>query len=133
MDSALREYVLLRDGGCVARFVGSAFEASRWPMLQGLPSPGACRNEFGSIIRSTGYVGFTIDHINDDLHVRADHPDRLWVLCAFHHGLAQMAGAQWATKAEVRAAAPLYAVAANAAAKVAGFPVADPSWWADAA
>ena len=130
MDSQLRSYILLRDEGCAARFVNSAFDARRWPMLQGLPSPGVCRNEFGSPIPATGYVGFTIDHINNDLQVRADHPDRLWTLCAFHHGLARTAGEQWATKSEVRAAAALYAVAANEAARLANFPPADSAWWA---
>lgn len=130
MDGQLRSYILLRDQGCVARFVNSAFYAFRWPMLQGLPDPGQCRNEFGSLISAEGFVGFTIDHVNDPVWVRSDHPDRLWVLCAFHHGLSQMAGGQWATKVPVREAAPLYIAAANEQARIGGFPAHNPAWWA---
>ncbi len=126
MDQALRQYILLRDGGCVARFVNSHFYASRWPMLQGLPDPGECKNMFGSYESPSSLMNKTIDHVEkaDELSFATrppDDPDHLWTLCSGHHqGLVH--GAVWATKHEVREAARAYIEAANEAARRAGWP-----------
>ncbi len=120
MDSGLAQYILSRDGGCVARFVNSAFWASRWPMLQGLPDPGPCRDAFGNLVdpKASG----TIDHVKDELGmaIREDDPNQLWELCAGHHGFTRFS--PWATRADVRAAARLYIKAANERARANGWP-----------
>lgn len=124
MDSAVRAYVTMRDGGCVARFVNNNFEASRWPMLQGLPTPGRCRNEFGGDIRPNTLVGLQVDHVEDRdkldfVHKAPTDPDHLWTMCPWHHE-------RWATKAEVRAAAIEYIHAANDVAAKNGWPIRPP-------
>ena len=121
MNQALREYVLARDGGCVARLSNSALEASRWPMLQGLPDPGLCHTTWGEVIRSDALVGLQLDHVEeaDKLSFATKPPDdadHLWTMCPYHHE-------RWATKAEVRDAARSYIVAANAAAAKRGWPI----------
>lgn len=93
-------------------------------MLQGVPEPGLCRNEFGSPQGNSIY-NLTLDHVKDDLMMgkkAPDDPDHLWAVCAFHHTGTQ-AGSQWATHAEVRAAARLYIAAANEYARERGWPL----------
>jgi hypothetical protein len=116
----LREYVLARDGGCVARLADSPLEAQRWPMLQGLPRPGLCRTTWGEVIRSDPLVGLQLDHVEDADKLSfatkpPDDADHLWTQCPYHH-------ARWATKAEVRNAARAYIPAANEAAAKRGWP-----------
>lgn len=117
MDSALRGYILLRDGGCVARYVTMPLEVVRWPMLRGLPDPGPCRNEFGSWINPASLMGMTVDHVKDrdrpSMSLKApDDPDHLWALCPGHHTGIE-AGRVWATQVGVREAALVYIAAAN--------------------
>ena len=120
MDPALARYIALRDGGCVARYVNSAFYASRWPMLQGLPDPGPCRDRWGN--RVNPEAPGTYDHVKRELGmgIREDDPEQLWMLCAGHHGFTRLS--PWATRADVREAARAYIAAANAAAREAGWP-----------
>ncbi len=102
MDPALRDYVLARDGGCVAALANSAFWSSRWPMLQGLPDPGPCAGRL------------TLDHVKDGLRLgrRApDDPGHLWAVCVRHH-----LGTLWSSRTPVREAARAYIAAANEAA-----------------
>lgn len=129
MDAALREYVLLRDGGCVARFANSPFWKLRWPQLQDLPEAGFCRDRYGSIIDPTDKRHMTLDHVKDEpgMSIRADDAiGSLWTVCWFHHigteGSRRYAS-QWATNDLVRAAARTYIDAANAAAVRRGWPV----------
>jgi hypothetical protein len=117
---ALRSYVLTRDGGCCARLVNNSFWKRRWPMLQGLPDPGPCRNEFGGSINATSLLGLQLDHVKDDLMMgqkAPDDADHLWTVCPWHH-----VETNWATNAEVRAAARAYIKAANEAAAEFGWP-----------
>lgn len=131
MDQDLRQYVVLRDDGCVARFVNSAFWASRWPMLQGLPSPGLCRNEFGGDINPRSLIGLQVDHVKHaDEHAMGlkapDDPDHLWTMCPGHHtepGGSGVPGRVWATMSVVREAAVEYIAAANEAARLRGWPI----------
>ncbi len=113
MDQALRQYVVRRDGGCCARFVNSAFYASRWPMLQGLPEPGLCRNTWGGVISAEALQYMTVDHVKKEpgWAIREDDPAQLWTVCPWHH-----VNTSWVTKAPVRQAAREYIAAANVAA-----------------
>ena len=116
MDQALRDFVLWRDGGCVTQYVNSAYWASRWPMLQGLPDPGPC----------SGPV--QLDHVHDGptpaAGRRADtDEDHLWSVCRGHHTETSAGpGRRWATMAVVRVAAQAYISAANVRARIAGWP-----------
>lgn len=123
MDPGLRRYVLLRDGGCVARFVNSPFEAARYPMLQGLPAPGLCRDTFGGQIDPTALWFMEADHVKDELGlgIREDDPEQLWTMCPYHHRGTLTSGG-WATRTDVRAAARTYIAAANAEARRSGWP-----------
>lgn len=131
MDTAVYQYVLLRDDGCCARFVNSAYWASRWPMLQGLPDPGPCRDAFGGWVNPRSLMGLTEDHVKaPDEHAMGmkadDDPDHLWVVCAGHHiapGGTGTPGQVWATMSEVRRAAFVYIAAANELAARSGWPV----------
>jgi hypothetical protein len=124
MKPELREYILLRDGGCVARFVESKLELMRWPMLAGLPKPGLCRNEFGGEINPNSLLGLQIDHVKDFATMgggRVDLIDEMWTLCPYHH-MGTIAGHAWALKTEVRVAARLYIRLANERARQRGYP-----------
>ncbi len=121
MNEAVRTYVLLRDGGCVARFVNSAFFATRWPMLQGLPDPGPCRSKWGDRQNPEALYAMTVDHVELDGEMSfaskpPDDPEHLWTSCWGHHL------GNWVNKEPVRAAARLYIPAANAHAARRGFP-----------
>ena len=122
MNAGLRRYVILRDGGCVARFVNSHFWASRWPMLQALPDPGPCGDNWGRRINPTQLDLMEADHVKDELGmaIREDDPYQLWTMCPFHHRGAL--GSGWATRSDVRAAARQYIAAANVIAIDAGWP-----------
>jgi len=123
MDQRILLYVKWRDGDCVARFANHPLWATRWPMLQGLPDPGPCRDRFGALldaVRPVPAMHLEGDHVPDaDGHAMgAKAPDdaaHLWGVCAGHH-TGTSAGRQWATHAEVRRAAALYIAAANEAA-----------------
>ncbi len=126
MDEAVRTFVLLRDGGCVARYVNSSFWASRFPMLQDLPAPGQCSGMFGSYDDPNSLLHKELDHVEraDELSFATkppDDPEHLWTLCHGHHQ-ERRAGRVWATHEKVRGAAREYIVEANAAAKKRGFP-----------
>lgn len=126
MDQALRSFVLQRDGGCVARFVRSKLWATRWPMLQGLPDPGPCKNQFGTRVDPYSLMGLEVDHVKGALRMakRAeDDPWHVWTMCPWHHR-----ESHWATMVEVRDAAREYIASANAFALKEGWPV----WPADA-
>lgn len=106
-------WVFSRDGGCVARLVNSALWASRWPMLQGLPDPGLCRNAAGDVRSAYDVANCTIEHVKDELgmSVRAtDDPLHAWTVCWGHH----VVGRQWCTSVQVREAARLYIPRATA-------------------
>lgn len=125
MDSKLREFILLRDGGCVARHVETKLGVMRWPMLADLPKPGFCRNEFGTEMDPTSLIGQTIDHVKDYATTgggREDRIDEMWALCPHHH-LGTIAGHAWATKTEVRVAARAYIAEANIRARQRGYPL----------
>lgn len=122
VSEALAHYVLTRDGGCVARFVNSRFWANRWPMLQGLPDPGPCRTAFGALRAPEERSGLTLDHVKTELAMSKRAPDdrfHLWAVCPWHH-----VNTSWVTHADVREAARAYIIAANAAADLAGWPIA---------
>jgi hypothetical protein len=130
MDPALILFVKLRDGDCVARYCDEALWSARWPMLQGLPEPGPCRDAFGSALPATRPVPMMVldaDHVHDaDAHAMGakaqDDADHLWSVCPGHH-TGTDAGRQWATNSEVRRAAPVYIAAANGFALRRGWPV----------
>ena len=122
MNGDLRNYVMLRDGGCVARFVGDRLMVTRWPMLVGLPDPGPCRDTWGNLISPTALWFMHADHVKDELGmaIREDDPEQLWTMCPYHH--MGSLGSGWATKTVVRVAARIYIAAANAFARRRGWP-----------
>lgn len=133
MDPALHGWVLMRDGGCVARFVGNSLDEMRWPMLRGLPAPDLCRNGWGSVINAYSISLMELDHVEpfdepDFGRKPPDHPAYLWTLCSFHHR-GTVAGHAWATKTAVREAAPVYIAAANERAAARGLILPGPIWW----
>jgi hypothetical protein len=126
VDPLLRAYVIARDGGCVARFVTMPLEQKRWPMLAGLPDPGPCRDQWGTWVDPTGHRAITADHVKErdspSMSMKApDDIDHLWARCYGHHEGIE-AGRVWATMVVVREAALAYIAAANAAARLSGWP-----------
>ena len=106
-ERAAYDYVQWADGGCVARYVNSPFHASRWPMLQGLPDPGPCRDMNGAIRDPRDHSNLTREHVKDELgmSIRADTDrDHLVIMCWGHH----VFGRQWCTRADVRDAIRAY-------------------------
>jgi hypothetical protein len=120
MDEQLVAYLLSRDGGCVARLVNSRLWASRFPMLQGLPDPGPCRNAAGEPRDATDVRNLTFDEVKMDApgepgsHLRmgkkAGHSEMDVVVCWGHH----VFGRQWSTSKLVRGALREYLPVANA-------------------
>jgi hypothetical protein len=107
------EYVRWADGGCVARFVNSRFDAVRWPMFQGLPDPGPCRNAAGDQRSPYEESNNTFEHVKDDLAISlraVSDRDHMVRVCWGHH----VFGAQWCTMAVVREAIRAYIIARNA-------------------
>lgn len=97
----------------MARFVNSSFYATRWPMLQGLPDPGLCRNAAGDPRNPYDEGNLTYEHVKDDLgmSLRAlSDRDHLVRFCWGHH----VFGAQWCTMSVVREAIRAYIDARNA-------------------
>jgi hypothetical protein len=108
-------YAFIRwaDGGCVARFVNSTFYAGRYPMLQGLPDPGPCRNAAGEIRSPYDESNLTNEHVKDELgmSLRATSDrEHLVRFCWGHH----VFGQQWCTMSVVREAIRAYIAARDA-------------------
>ena len=121
MDGVLRQFVLLRDGGCVARFVGNIYERNRYPMMFDLPAPGRCRNQFGSDIDTRSLMMLEVDHVKTALRMARRAPDdpwHLWTICPWHHH-----ESNWVTITEVKDAARIYIAASNLFVLRNGFPV----------
>ncbi len=122
MTPELHSYILMRDGGCCARFTRDPLDRRRWPMLAALDDAGPCRNEFGGTMSAWTLIGLTLDHVEDAdqldfIHKAPTDAWHLWTLCPGHHGLATYAGFKWATQECVREAARLYIPAAIEAAR----------------
>jgi hypothetical protein len=120
MDKALHDYIVKRDGGCIGRFVNNPFYAKEWPMLQGLPDHGDCRDEWGNQIDPRNLGAMSVDHVKDSLRTgkRAeDDRDHAWTCCPFRHYRMP-----WVTIAAVREAAREYIPLANERADKRGFP-----------
>ena len=108
----LDAYLWRRDGGCIARFVNNTLWAGRWPMLQGLPDPGPCRNAAGDERSPYDRENCTREHVKDEpgMSARAENDeDHTVIVCWGHH----VFGRQWCTGSLVRAAVRLYIAAAN--------------------
>ncbi len=122
MDQALRSYILTRDGGCIARLT-VAWCATLWPMFQGLPEPGECRNTWGDVISPFELDKMTIEEVKAELRAgrKAGYSKESCVcVCPGHHFEGRGPGAKWCTKAVVREAVRLYIPAANEKARERG-------------
>ena len=128
MDAELRQAIIRRDGGgCVARLANQRYSIEPdggWPMLKGLPDPGPCRNAAGEVRSPFDAYNLTIDEIKMDApgepgsHFRAGKRagyslGTCVTACVGHHVFGRGSGAQWTTKAVVRAALRLYIPEAN--------------------
>ena len=125
MDAELRQAIIRRDGGCVARLANQRYSIGPgWPMLQGLPDPGPCRNAAGDVRSPFDQYNLTIDEIKMDApgepgsHFRSSKQAGYSLVtcvtaCTGHHIFGRGSGAQWTTKAVVRAALRLYIAEAN--------------------
>ena len=120
MDAKLREQLIRRDGGCVARFANSALWRARWPMFWGLPDPGLCRNAAGDVRDPHDVSNLTIEEGKVDApgepgaHLRMGKKagyslETSVVVCVGHH----VFGRQWCTSAVVREAIRSYLISVN--------------------
>ncbi|MGV0985045.1 MAG: hypothetical protein ACOYB2_10850 [Limnohabitans sp.] len=117
MDTGLRNELIRRDGGCVARYANSPIWKTRWPMFQGLPDPGQCRNAAGDVRDPHDVMNLTIEEVKAQSRMskKAGYSrETSVVVCWGHHVFGHGSGAQWCTKHVVREAIREYLLAVNA-------------------